>query len=331
MTLSMSDLKETVVESGYDPSGQKRHHYRFSRLLCGAIGILLMTASLMKATDIQLFMGQIKAYAIVSSPLLVTLIAWGLITVEWTFGVGLVIFFRPGWMLPLTGLFWLFLLVVTGWAWVGRVTQECGCYGAWVRQSPGTATVENLVFFLVTTLAWKYRPADKRFGGRTKGRIMSAAIALGLALPLLSGIPSTFKEPAAAMDLSEDMAGGVRIPGQGHIDLRRGTYLLFLMATDCPHCLEVLPEVDNLADGRELPRVIALTKNGDKERQRFIREFAPPYPLGHIEEERFWRLLGAADLPRFFLIRDGHVLKVWDNRAPTVEEVAGAMKSASHP
>jgi len=326
---SMNDQEKAAPEFQTTSFDHKSLHYRVSRLLGGAMGLLLLTASVMKAADVQIFVAQIKAYAIIAGPSLIPLIAWCFITLQWVLGVGLLIFYHPRGLLPLTALHWLFLLGVTAWAWATGVTQECGCYGAWVSQRPGTATLENLAFLFITILAWKYCPTAGTFKGRTRGMIMAAALAVGLALPLLSGIPPVFKEPVAAMDFPGDMDRDIRIPGPEQIDLKKGAYLLFLMATDCPHCQEVLPEVDTLAETRELPRLIALTRGGDSGTERFIREFRPPYPLGRVREKIFWRLLGASELPRFFLVRDGRVLKVWDSKVPTVEEVAGALTATS--
>ncbi len=301
------------------------------RLSAGAMGLLFLTASLIKAMDMGLFIGQIRAYGIVSNPVFIIIIAWGLIALQCALGAGLILFYRPGSLLPLTALLWLFLLLVTGWAWLTGVTQECGCYGAWVRQKPGTATLENLAFFIITLLIWKYRGAFQVRAGGAKGAILAAAVAVGLALPLLSGLPDVSQSQDKVDAFPFALISDTHIPETGRIDFTQGTHLLFLMSTDCLHCREALPEVELLAESGKLPRVIALSMNGDAERERFIREYGPAYPIAQIREDLFWRLLGMADLPRFFLLRDGHVLKVWNGRAPTVEEIEQALASPGPP
>ena len=222
-------------------------------------------------------------------------------------------------------------MAVTGWAWLTGVTQECGCYGAWARQTPGIATLENLGFCLITLLIWKYSGASQTTGGRAKAIIMAAAFAIGLVLPLLSGVPSVSKSQDQADDFPFELVKDIHIPGKGRIDFKQGSYILFLMSTDCLHCREALPGVDLLAETKELPPVIALSMNGDMERERFIKEYDPAYPIGPIKEDLFWRLLGMADLPRFFLLSDGRVLKVWNQRVPKVEEVEKVLGTPAPP
>ena len=85
------------------------------------------------------------------------------------------------------------------------------------------------------------------------------------------------------------------------------------------------------ANDRPLPPVTALSMNGDRERERFTSEYGPAYPVVQIKEDLFWRLLGMAELPRFFLLREGRVLKVWNERAPSVEAVEKALGALGHP
>ena len=320
-----------MADSKQIPSNAGTRYTWVFRLLAGAIGLLLLSAGLMKAMDMDLFIGQIRAYGIISDPMFIIIIAWGLITVQWVLGAGLILFYRPECVLPCTALLWLFLLAVTGWAWLTGVTQDCGCFGAWARQKPGMATLENLVFFTTTLLVWKYRPALQTSPGRARGVIMAAAIAIGLVLPLFSGLPSVSKYQDRADNFPFELARDIQIPGMARIDFKQGSHILFLMSTDCLHCREVLPGVDLLAEAKELPRVIALSMNGDMERERFTKEYDPAYPVGQIKEDLFWRLLGMTDLPRFFLLRDGRVLKVWNQRVPKVEEVAKVLAIPAPP
>jgi len=301
------------------------------RFFAGAMGLLLLTASFLKAMDMGLFIGQIRAYGIISNPIIIIIIAWGLIAVQWALGAGLILFYRPGWILPLTTLLWIFLMAVTGWAWLTGATQECGCYGAWVRQKPDIATLENLGFFFVTLLIWKFSGAPRTSEGRAKAAIMITAVLIGLVLPLFSGVPDVSKSQDQADDFPFELIKDIQIPGKGPIDFRQGSHILFLMSTDCLHCREALPGVDLLAEARQLPRVIALSMNGDMERERFIKEYTPAYPIGQIKEDLFWRLLGMADLPRFFLLRDGRVLKVWNQEVPEIAEVVKALETPEQP
>jgi hypothetical protein len=96
------------------------------------------------------------------------------------------------------------------------------------------------------------------------------------------------------------------------------------MDTDCLHCQEAVPELNSLAQGEDLPTVIGLSVNNEEERRRFAKEYQPEFSLEGIGEELFWRLLGDGELPRFILLRDGLVRKVWDEKTPN----GGMIRSA---
>ena len=56
-----------------------------------AVGLILLGAAFMKATDMQLFIRQIRDYGIITHYVLVAVGAWGLIMVECALGVGLLV------------------------------------------------------------------------------------------------------------------------------------------------------------------------------------------------------------------------------------------------
>ena len=76
-----------------------------------------------------------------------------------------------------------------------------------------------------------------------------------------------------------------------------------------------------LAETPGLPPVIALTINDEQQRMTFIEEFEPVFPLGRINDNSYWRLLDAGDIPRIILIKDGRVKHVWDKVIPDINMV----------
>ena len=124
------------------------------RLLAGAVGFIFLTAGVLKSTDMELFIGQIRDYGIISQGIVLTLSAWGLISLECVLGVGLLIFYRPRLIFSLTTMLLLIFVVVTSWAWLTGATENCGCFGAWLRRSPGEAVIGNVMLLAATALAW---------------------------------------------------------------------------------------------------------------------------------------------------------------------------------
>ncbi len=80
-------------EGGFPQAG--RRLWWVSRLLAGMVGLVLLTAALIKAADMDLFVRQLRGYGILSHHLLLGVSAWGLIFVECSLGVALLLAYRP--------------------------------------------------------------------------------------------------------------------------------------------------------------------------------------------------------------------------------------------
>ncbi len=291
-----------------------------SRLLGGAVGLVLLIASLLKATDMELLLEQIRQYGIISHYVLVTLGAWGLIALECTLGVALLVFYRPRLTLPITAILLLTFIGVMGWAWLTDATTECGCYGRWLRRTPGEGVLENLIFLAAIVPAWVVHRHSEAPKSSLKAWIVAAACLIGLALPLVFGFPiSRIIQPP--IKTAEIELGQLQVQGLKNIDLSHGSYMIILMETDCPHCQEAIPELNMLADTLIIPGLIGLVPNEEELRIKFIDEFQPAFPIEQISDDTFWRLLGDGHIPRIFLVRDGRILKVWDGRVPDEKSI----------
>lgn len=295
-------------------------HPWIARFLAGAVGIVFLTASLMKATDMAVFVRQVKAYGIITQPVFVVLSAWALIALQCALGVGLLVFYRPRLMLSLAAMLWLILLGGTSWAWITGATQDCGCYGSWLKNTPAEATIENMVLLALTITAGMGHAYSERQHTRAKAWAVGIACLMGLVLPIAFGFPisAVVNPQSKALDLEPR---NLEIQGLEHIDLSRGDYLVVLIGTECLHCQETLPELDMLAEATDLPPVVALSANDEAERKMFTEKFQPLFPIGQISEEDFWRLLAEGELPRIMLLRNGHVQEVWDRTVPDMEEI----------
>lgn len=293
-----------------------------SRLSAGILGIILLGAGVLKATDLPLFMMQMKAYGVISDPALLLAASWGMVVLQCTLGMALLLYYRPKWTLTITAFFWLVLLGGTIWAWATKATDQCGCYGSWLKNTPGEASIENAIFLALSIAAWFSAPVRSGKKVLPKIAVTTATLVAGLVLPLFFGVSvSEIIHPEYGMNKID--LGRVQAAGLETIDFRSGDYLVLLMATDCQHCLDLLPEFETLAGTSGLPRMVAFCLNSEDQRHQFIEEFEPSFPIGQIDDDLFWRLLGNGSIPRLLLVRQGRIEKTWEQTVPDPGMVLG--------
>jgi hypothetical protein len=294
------------------------------RLMAGVVGIVLLSAAFMKMVDMDLFIRQMRDYGIISNFFLLSMSARALIALECSLGVGLLLFFRPKLTLLLTSALLLIFVGATGWAWLTDATRDCGCFGAWVKRTPGEAVLEGLILLALTVIARAISPPSRKSEARLKTRVIAVACLAGLILPLAFGSPVTRVDPNQTKT-GDILLGDFQIEGLDRFDLTHGDYLLVLMDTGCSHCRDAVAELNRLAEDPDLPEVIAVSSNGEDQLKTFRKELQAIFPIGLITEEDFWRLLGNGDLPRTFLVRDRVVQGVWDTEIPdkdTIKSIA---------
>jgi uncharacterized membrane protein YphA (DoxX/SURF4 family) len=285
------------------------------RLIAGAVGVVLLSAAFMKMMDMDLFIRQMRDYGIISNYLLLSISARGLIALECTLGVGLLVFYRPKLTLLLTSALLLIFVGATGWAWLTDATIDCGCFGAWVKRTPKEAVLEGLIVLALTVIAWAIHRPSQKPEARPKAWAIAVACLAGLILPLIFGSPVTRVDPNQTK-AGDILLGDFQIEGLDRVDLAHGDYLLVLMDTECSHCRDAVAELNWLAEDPDLPEVIGLSSNGEDQLKTFRKELQVIFPIGLITEEDFWRLLGDGDVPRTFLVRDRVVQEVWDTEIP---------------
>jgi hypothetical protein len=298
------------------------------RLIAGAVGIVLLSAAFMKMMDMDLFIRQMRDYGIISNYLLLSISARGLIALECTLGVGLLIFYRPKLTLLLTSALLLFFVGASGWAWLTDVTKDCGCFGAWVKRTPGEAVLEGLILLALTFIAWAISRPTRKPEVRSKTWAIAVACLAGLILPLVFGFPVTSVDPNQTK-AGDILLGDFQIEGLDHIDLAHGEYLLVLMDTDCSHCRDAVAAVNWLAEDPDLPEVFGLSFNDEDRLKKFRKDLQVIFPIGHITKEDFWRLLGDGNVPRTFLVRDRVVQEVWDIEIPDEHTVKSILEVKS--
>ena len=303
------------------------HDWRWwlCRVLAGAVGLIFLAAGLLKATDIELFIRQIRDYGLVSHSLLLALGAWGMIILEVALGAALILFYRPKQTLPMMEMLLFAFLMLNGWAWLTDATEDCGCFGTWFKRSPAEGFLEGLIFIAAVSVAWLGQRKIRIPEHRAKIWIVAAVCILGAVLPVASGYRITQVNRPHAENV-ENRLGQLQIEGLENVDLSSGSYLITLFDTDCGHCQEAVLELNDIADTEGLPDLIGLCTNDEQQRAGFVSAFEPVFPIGRINKEDFWRLLGDGDIPRIILVRDRQVKQVWD-RDILAEDIIEAVRA----
>ena len=152
------------------------------------------------------------------------------------------------------------------------------------------------------------------------------ACLFGIFLPLAFGVPiSATINPDKARPVLH-MLKDLEIAGIEAPELDKGYHIIILLSTDCAHCLDTLSLLDELADAKGVPSVVGVCPNDESERLAFVEQFEPSFPLGRIEADRFWKLLSTGDTPRIILVKDGSLIKAWDNGVvPSSSEIASLL------
>jgi len=314
----MAQEKNTFVNAS---SRSPAWHWWIPRFLAVGVGLVLLIAGILKGLDINLFIRQIRDYGIISGRPVLIASAWGLIVVEYGLGVALIFLYRPKIVMPLTAILFLIFAGTTGWAWITDATENCGCYGDWIQHTPGQAVIENLFLLTATVLAWigcRHTPAPET---RIRASAVTIACLIGLAMPLAFGLPTWEINHS---DPKPPRFDPIRVHGLGDVNLNTGGYLIVLMGTDCVHCQEAIPEINALAENPELPMLVALCTSKEADCVEFTEAFLPVFPIGHISDDLFWRLLSDGDLPRTILMEDGLTRHVWDQTLPTRDDIQAA-------
>jgi hypothetical protein len=305
------------------------HEFNFRRifsrrLFAGLIGIILLTAAILKAYDIELFMRQIRDYQIITSHVMLIISAWGLIITEFVLGASLLVYFRPKITVPFSIALFCMFIGATLWAWITGVTEDCGCFGSWVKRSPSGAMIEDFVMLGILFLSWPGRDYQSSGGSRFKPFIVIAALLAGIILPVVFGAP--VKE-LVGIGKGEGKSEEDLFTAQGleDVDLKNGSFMFVIIGTDCSHCRDSVEDFNRLAEKTDLPKFIGLSADPEEQIDSFIEELEPVFPVLRITEDDFYRLLGMGATPRSMLVVKQHIIMTWDEEVPAAADIREAL------
>lgn len=293
----------------------------FSRVAMVFLGAVLILSGGIKALDLNLFVRQIQSYGLITQPVMTALVAWTITTVECLLGTALVINYRPRQALNLTLLLLVAFTLLTLYAAIRGNVEDCGCFGALVKRTPMQAAAEDGVLLFLAAFA---RRGVSAFANRSTPLRVIFVVAVAIAaasLPFFSGVPT-----ALLGDIGEggdELWANLQVEGANGVALNKGVHLVVLMSASCHHCQEAVPELAMLMDELDAQSLsfIGLGQDSAEALQGFIDEWMPPYPIGRIDADAFWTLLGDAELPRMILVKAGRTVGVWDGAVPAAHEI----------
>lgn len=300
--------------------------YLTSRTIEVVIGLVFLVAGGLKAWEPLDFMRQIGDYEILTAPLLIRIVAWIMIIAEIALGTALIVGYRRRWSVPIAALLLSGFLVTLGWAWYIGSTEDCGCFGSWVRRTPAEAFAEDLVMLATTGLAWWLHRHESGQTSRWRPGIVALAAIVGLSVTAFaSNSARQSEDPLQRMKASvrqPDLFAGIEVEGLP-VTVNEGRRVVALIDTGCEHCQASVPELNRLhgeLETLDIP-LVALCSNSPDEIGKFIDKFKASFPLGHVSSDNFRKLFERGKPPRLLVVNDGGLLKIWDGVVPQLSEV----------
>jgi uncharacterized membrane protein YphA (DoxX/SURF4 family) len=274
-----------------------------------ALGAVFIAAGVLKALDVAEFARQTASYGLIG-PGLAALAAPLLIALETTLGVALLLGWRPRMVAVLVAMLLVFFIGLEGWGLTQGRTESCGCFGAAVQRTPLQVIFEDLGFLALAALAWAGL-GGWRARGRWAGATVAAAAVLSLGAAVASprlpidGLVTTLRPGRTVADLGL----AARLPDAG-----QGVTLVALLDLTDSSAKDAAADLNALAAAPGAPKVVALTPSTEEEHAAFLWEAYPSFPIVPVERPLLKPLFRR--LPRYFLVRDGRVARVFEGSRP---------------
>jgi putative oxidoreductase len=280
-----------------------------------ALGLIFLAAGVLKAVDPAEFAHQIAGYGLIGSPL-AAVAAPALIVFEIALGVALVSGVRPLMTASASILLLLLFIGIEAYGIAAGRTESCGCFGAYLKRTPGQVIVEDLLFIGLAVLAiiglrgWAgARPARA-------AAILIAALCLSTAFVLASPslpIDDVITRLRAGRTLA-DLDLAARLP-----QLAQGRHLVALIDVTDPRAAGIAAALDALASSPNAPAVIGLTPSSEQEVDTFRWTVVPAFEIKSVERDVIKRLY--RKLPRYFVLDSGRVVAVYDGAPPEARDL----------
>jgi len=273
-----------------------------------ALGLVLLLSAWTKAVDPAGFAAQIVREGLLPQAL-ARPAALLTIAIEAALGAALAAGRRTRPVLALSTLLMIGFWGLAGWQFFfpPEDPSNCGCFGNLIQQTPGTHWAVNSLFLMLAGLAWiGSGTARRRRAAPVLGAAFAIAAAFSLAAPKLpiDGWPGVTR-----------LVPGAEVAELGLTDvipeLASGEALVLLIDRADEATRLAIPRVNELLALRGGPvRVFGLAEENEQLEAEFFWAAGPAFdvrgaPYGVIKP--LYRRL-----PRSFLVRDGKVVRVWN-------------------
>lgn len=315
------------------------------------VGITFLAAAVLKAQDINLFIGQILAYQIFVTPSALTVVAFCTLALETFIGLSMVL--GSPWrkaVLVLCAAMLLFFTGLIAYAWQVHGLKDCGCFGK-VPFTPPRAIAKNIMLLFLNGIAWYgliYRDApaaSARKVLRFALPALAATLLCGFAAPQLGGSGTKGGTPAGeatAPSLAGETAPGAALPDAvfknyqitteygEDLDLGQGEYLIALLSMTCEHCMASVPQINAYMAESALPRVVALCLEPEEGSMlEFQSIAAPEFPMHSVGNDMLeWARICEGAPPRLCYVRSGAVLASWNLDLPDYQTLIASIEQA---
>lgn len=302
------------------------------------LGAVFLLSGVLKAASFDYFVVQISYYGIVREPAVVMAIGLVVIGIETALGFALwTRWGRSRWVLGAT---WWMLTAFTGlliYVWIFRDLDDCGCFGKYLRMTPGWSVFKNLGLMGLVWIAWRGPRNRARTGLRkslrtkmvfgTGGTVVCGVLALAFAGIRDVETTADRGDVANGSRAERDNSPGSSVEGAGEfrgiafdrggdqLNTSEGLYLVAMLSESCSGCGDIVRGLNRMAENDELPQVLGLVLGEAEDVRAFRDKYEPRFPIRAMSALPFLARVGAAP-PRFHLVKNGVSIKYWDDDLP---------------
>ena len=291
------------------------------------LAAVFLVGAILKAADVNLFIVQISHYGVLSNRSLIQAAALATLALETGLAAALLLKMR------LRGLTYAGILALlagfTGlilYGWLFHDLKDCGCFGP-IEISPAASIGKNVIIAALAIAGWVGFAITRRLRS-TWGWLAPTIPAAVVAALAVSGYSYAHVQPPAPPGAPLFAEFVFQSDGET-TDLGKGEYLVAIMSATCPHCMEIVPNINELSQQPGVPKVVGLCyEDAPGKLEEFRDATAPEFPLFSMGDNflKFSSLYEYAP-PRFALVRDGVQIHYWDDDPPPASEVVDALKA----
>lgn len=311
---------------------------RASRVVEICLGVFFVASAASKVVNLEGFAVQISFYGVMREQSLLLSAAYGTVGLEAVLGAA----FIGGWRVKsvpyvVAGGLTIVFSALIAYAWRYKGLEDCGCFGDYLKMTPGQSLLKNVVLLGVLGAGWygtrglseEVDASGPRSSAPIAAAILSLALVLGLGMYSLvdgSSDRSIVAQSVEVVDKDRPFQRFRFTTNGVEYDLGTGEYLVAMLNTTCEHCIASVPALNAIAASPDLPELVALMIADTGQEEEQLNEFreltSPVFTTQLIEVLDFIEFLESAP-PRLMFVREGREVSGWEwvDEAPTPESL----------